>query len=191
MEQIKLTQEILKELLHYNPETGVFIWKERSFKMFSHCKNPERICNSWNTRYSGKVAGYKRKNEKIHYNIINISNGKVKLYAAHRLAFLYMTGKFPEDQVDHINGNGYDNKWNNLRSISNQENSKNVSISSLNTSGFTGVYWDKERKKWAVTISINNKTVSGGRFMNKEDAIIKRKQMNLEYGFHKNHGRKN
>lgn len=192
MKKNELTKKILKELLHYDPMTGIFTWKERSIKYFSHCKNPEGHHKTWNTRYSRSAAGSEHKERNVSYNIICISlNGKQKRFRAHRLAFLYMTGKLPKIQIDHEDGNGMNNRWINLRDVTHQENNKNQSINSNNKSGFTGVCWDKSRGKWSVKISINNKTVHGGRFVNKEDAIQKRIELNIEYGFHENHGRKN
>lgn len=89
----KLTQERLKELLHYEPETGVFTW----------------LVKPANWIKAGTVAGTIHARGYIYIK----SNGKK--YAAHRLAFLYMEGSFPEDQVDHINRERADNRWVNLR----------------------------------------------------------------------------
>jgi hypothetical protein len=187
-----LSQEYLKKLLYYSPDTGVFTWKERPVSMFSHCQDPQHQRHAWNTRFSEKKAGCKRtpKESKTSYLAIGISlNGKCRLYFAHRLAILYTDGHLPLEQVDHIDGNGLNNRRNNLREVSDGENKKNKPIYSTNTSGAVGVFWNKPAQKWQAQIQINGKHISGGYFTNKEDAIARRKQMEIEYNFHKNHGR--
>lgn len=189
----KLAQKKLKELLTYNQETGIFTWKERQVEMFNHCENPQIQCKAWNARFAGKQTGYKWKNKKAKtfYMRIGITlNKKSKLYLAHRLVFLYTEGQLPSEDVDHIDGDGTNNREDNLRKVSRQENHKNRSINSTNTSGYIGVYWYKVTQKWRVQIKVKGETKNGGYFKNKEDAIAKRKEMEIEYGFHENHGRK-
>jgi len=89
-----INQGILKRALSYNPETGIFIWLERSREHFP----TDRIWKIWSTLYSGKLAGSKDKFS--GYLTIWVDG---KLYFAHRLAFLYMTGEFPPKQTDHKN----------------------------------------------------------------------------------------
>lgn len=189
MKKNELTQKKLKELLHYDSETGVFMWLERPLSMFSHCKFPERQRNTWNTKNSKNPAGSKHKCKNTYYRLIDISlDRKRKSYSAHRLAFLYTNGEFPKYVVDHIDGNGLNNSWSNLRDVSHQDNTKNSSISISNTSGSTGV--SRKGKKWRARIHVNGKEIHGGYFDNIEDAIQKRQEMNIEYKYHKNHGRK-
>lgn len=188
----ELTQENLKELLYYDPDTGIFKWIERPIDMFSHCKNPQRACNTWNARYANKIAGYiwTSKKAKVSYLIIRISlNGKIKDYKVHRLAILYTDGDSPPEQVDHIDGDGLNNRRNNLREVTAKENHKNMPMRSDNTSGCTGVYWYKASQKWHVQININGKQIHGGYFINKDDAKARRKELEIEHGYHKNHGR--
>lgn len=188
-----LSQKKIKELLHYDPLSGIFTWKERPFSMFSHCKNPQHQCDAWNTVFSGKEAGgkYKPTVSKAFYIRINITlNKKMRSYLAHRLVFLYTEGKFPPEQVDHIDGDGLNNKIINLRKVSHQDNLKNKPMYSNNTSGCVGVIWNKKSQKWHVQIRAKSKNIYGGLYSNIEDAIARRRQMEVEYGFHKNHGRK-
>ena len=162
----EITQEELKEMLNYDADTGLFTW----------VKKRNRI----------KVGGVAGCIDKVNgYRVIRINRN---LYRAHRLAFLYMTGKFPTDDTDHINHDRSDNRFVNLRKVTRSENLRNSSLSSNNTSGFTGVYWEKARNKWKVCIKINGKGKHLGYFTDIDDAIACRKKVNIEHGFHENHG---
>jgi len=179
-----LTQERLKELLHYNPDTGIFTHKKRTPDMFSPKgkRNAEGCCNNWNSRYAGKECGGYNDSG---YIVIGID---YRLWRAHRLVFLYMEGALPSKLVDHINHVTDDNRWCNLRAVDHLGNTRNMSIPKHNTSGIMGVCWDKHHKTWNAKISYMNKTVNLGQFKKKEDDIRRRQAANIEYGFHKNHG---
>ena len=162
-----ITQERLKELLHYCPETGIFTWK---------IKRSNRI-------KVGDVAGGLN-----NMGYIRIRAGSSQQYA-HRLAFLYVEGVMPEEPIDHINGNRSDNRLGNLRRVSNTDNQRNSSLSRRNKSGFTGVHWAKHVKKWEASIRINRRTIHLGLFNDIDGAIEARKEANIKYGFHENHGK--
>jgi len=165
-----ITQDRLKELLHYCPETGVFTWKSDKG---TACKGSEAGC----------VRLFRRCGKS--YRQISVHN---RCYQAHRLAFLYMTGEFPEDQVDHIDGNGLNNIWTNLRPVTCGENHKNTRKNVRNISGVTGVAWAKARRKWYAYISVDSCNKHLGYFHDKEEAIAVRKAAEVLYGFHENHG---
>jgi len=169
-----LTQLRLKELLNYCPLTGNFIWIAKSHP-------------SANSVKIGAIAG----NTHIKYNgkkyIRMTVDGSRKLFA-HHLVWLYIYGELPKDQIDHINGNGCDNRIANLRLATSAENSKNMRKSVLNTSGITGVSWLSSAKKWMAGIKINRKSYNLGTYNNFNDAVIARKMAEYDLGFHRNHG---
>lgn len=158
-----LTQHRLKELLHYNPETGIFTRKTI---------NKGHITGSVNNNGSGKK-----------YIVIRVDN---KLHYAHRLAWMYMTGEFPEIEIDHIDGNGCNNIFYNIRVAGKQENNKNSRLQKNNTSGCTGVVIVKNR--WIAQVMVNGKNKYLGSYIERWDAISARMSANNKYGFHKNHG---
>ena len=163
-----ITQERLKNLYAYNPLSGLFV----------RLSEPHGRCPIGSV--AGKALTIK------DYGFIRIDN---KLYPAHRLAFLYMTGLMPKNHVDHINGVRGDNRWVNIRDVTPQENQKNVGLQKNNTSGIVGVRWNKNSKKWVATIKHNYKDIYLGQFDNVSDATSARKLAEVKYGFHENHGR--
>jgi hypothetical protein len=140
-----LTQKELKELLHYDPNTGIFTW----------CIN-KRGCKI------GNIAGYC---DPKNYIIIGI-NGK--LYGAHRLAWLYVYGIWPKDQIDHIDGNPNNNRISNLRECDNRGNQQNKTKQKNNKSGYLGVYF--YRNKWVAQIKHQKKVYHLGRYNTPEEA---------------------
>jgi len=179
-----LTQETLKELLHYDPDTGVLTWCTRDRKWFNGQK--QHCCDSWNTRLAGKVAGniFKKPHNGKSYLQVSVFD---KWHFCHRLVWLYVHGVEPTN-VDHINGDGTDNRLCNLREVTFSENSRNTKRNSRNTSGVTGVSWSESRQKWCVSICVKGKTISLGRFKEFDDAVTARKEAEKLYDFHPNHG---
>lgn len=91
-------------------------------------------------------------------------------YRAHRLAWFYMTGTWPERDLDHRDTIRNHNAWTNLREATLQQNGANSTIRRLNTSGFKGVYWNKQRGKWAAKINPDRRQVHLGFFVKIEEA---------------------
>lgn len=143
-----ITQAELKELLDYDPVTGVFRWKTSKQKI-----------------KVGAVAGSVDK-VKLYWRIM--INGKK--YLAHRLVWLYMTGNWPVYQLDHINGIPNDNRFCNLRECTHAENHQNIGKSVKNKSGYIGVSWCAARQKWLARIKINGHSKHLGRYNTPEDA---------------------
>ena len=101
--------EYLRSRLNYDPETGKFTWK--------FC---EGMSKRWNTRYARKEAGYLNKTR--GYVVIRIDG---VMYLAHRLAWLWMTGHEPTEEIDHVNRDKADNRFVNLREASRNDNMRN------------------------------------------------------------------
>ena len=138
-----ITQERLKELLHYDPETGVFTRKVRTSARV-------RI---------GDASG--ATDSKGHRQI---SVGG-KRYLAHRLAWLYVNGVWPRHQVDHINGARSDNRITNLREANVSQNQQNQrKPRSDSTSGYLGVSFNNQRGKWRAQIRVRGKVRHIGLF---------------------------
>jgi hypothetical protein len=174
-----LTQDIIRELLEYDPDTGVFIWKKRDRKWFTR----DRDHIAWNTNHSGKRTGLCKSHG---YSKVRIFD---RLYGAHQIAFMYSVGYIP-DEIDHIDHDRANNKWCNLREVNRSENNKNLSKAKNNTSGVTGVnfYKYKTTMKWRAYITIDGQQNHLGLFDDFQDAVTARKEAENKYRFHENHG---
>ena len=170
--------ETFKERFFYNPETGALVWKRRPREHFKS----DRVWRSTNSRCAGKMAGGVSTSG---YQTVMI-NGK--RYRAHRLIWLYMTGSWPNGEIDHIDGNRANNKWSNLRDVSASDNKKNRRVSSNSQSGIMGVCRDNHRNKWRAHITISDKHIAIGRYDSFFDACCARKSAEVRHGFHPNHG---
>lgn len=135
-----LTQELLKHHLHYNPETGIFT---------------RRVASS-NSVHVGDVAGFKTDTGYLRISLLN------REFRAHRLAWMYMYGDFPANDIDHVNGVRTDNRIANLREATRGENMFNTVASPKNKCGFKNVYWHKQRSKWCASCKVRGKKYSLG-----------------------------
>ena len=161
-----LTQDRLKEILHYDPETGIFTRR----------KNQGGI-------KAGSTAGNVTEQGYIRIKVDR------KLHYAQRLVWLYVHGHFPEDEMDHINHIRDDNRLINLRKCSRLENMKNKSRYKCNSSGRTGISWHKRERKWHARIRVNKKIIHLGSFKDIDDAVKSREEAEELYKFHENHGK--
>lgn len=155
-----LTQSRLKELLNYEPKTGIFKWKVHRPNI-----SPKKLAG-----WIGK-GGYK---------YISVD---YKHYMAHRLAWLYVYGYFPENGLDHINRIRDDNRIENLREASKVCNARNCNISKRNTTGITGVSWHKLRCKYRSHIRIPGKSIHLGLYKTKIEAAKARWDAEVEHDF--------
>jgi len=145
-----ITQKRLKELLNYDPETGIFNWllngKGRPF---------------------GKRAGTIVDQERRRHRIIMIDGNR---HGSGRLAWLYMTGKWPENEIDHRDRDALNDSKSNLREATRQQNLQNRRKPKDCSSKYKGVYWEDSRKKWKAGIRINKVLKFLGRFDKELDA---------------------
>lgn len=141
-----LSCEELKSLVVYDPDTGVFTNKVN--------RGPAK---------AGSSTGYTHSSGYIQIGI------KGKQYYAHRLAWLYHYGTWPEMSLDHKDGNRSNNAIDNLRLATSSENNRNRAKAG-GSSMYTGVSWDRSREKWEAYIWINNKKKFLGRFELEADA---------------------
>lgn len=172
--------QTLREAVAYNPETGELTWKERPESHFAS----NIIFRRWNTRYAGTKAFTATNRGGYHHGSVN----KVTLYA-HRVAFALRHGRWPSEQIDHVNGDRTDNRAENLREVSNSENHRNrPARKDMDSDAVFGVSRSANGTRWKVQIGAGkNKYL--GTFDTKAEAIAARKAAEKRLGFHENHGR--
>jgi hypothetical protein len=148
MKDNMLTQARLKELFSYNPKTGNFtVIKTRK----------------GSSKKIGDVLGSKNYAGYLEAEI------DAKKYYLHRLAYLYMTGEFPQGHIDHRNRNKTDNSWKNLKVVTHQENMQNnTNPRKHGTLGYRGVY--KRKDKFGAKIVHNKKQIHLGFFNTVQEA---------------------
>lgn len=145
-----LSRERLMQILHYDPGSGLFTW----------------INDQRSGVKAGSVAGSINSNG---YIIIMISK---KSYSAHRLAYFYVKGVWPQKHIDHINGVRTDNRIKNLRNADSIKNGQNMRLLDTNKSGFKGVHWSKACNKWRAKIDLNGSQHHLGFFSDLELAAL-------------------
>lgn len=144
----ELTRARLKEVVHYNENTGEMLWiKPTSARV----KIGDKVGNNDGKGYLQTCIDGRR-------------------YRVHRLVWLWVYGVFPTYHIDHIDRDRTNNKLSNLRDLPQALNNQNIGVTRANTSGFLGVSWSKEMRKWEARISINNKTRVIGYFDKPENA---------------------
>lgn len=181
----QLTITHLKECITYNADTGEFLWLYRP----RHHFNSDRGWRVANTTYANTTPTCRDDG----YLIIRIGGYG---FSAHQLAYFWMTdGQWPPagKVLDHINRIRDDNSWDNLRLVTPSENSRNQGISPRNTSGVTGVSWDKANRSWRAHGAYWNngkkQQTNLGRHKDKFEAICARKSWEVRAGgFTSNHG---
>jgi len=164
----ELTQARLKQILDYDPETGIFVWKVKPSSNMT----------------IGDTAGCIKKG--LGYRAIGIDK---KQYYEHRLAWFYYHGAWPDKEIDHINQNKLDNSILNLHEAHTITNQRNCYKQSNNTSGFNGVCWDSFNETWIAKIMVIGKSITLKTSINYDVCVAARKAANIKYGFSPNHGR--
>lgn len=145
---MSLTVERLREVVHYNPGTGFFTW----------------LISRRVVRAGARAGSVHKKTQYLRIKIDGVD------HLAHRLAWLYMTGQWPPDQIDHRDLVRSHNWWSNLRLANNSQNNANSRLPSCSTSGFKGVTWSRHRKKWQAQITFQGRNQYLGGFDTPEAA---------------------
>lgn len=159
----EITLSRLRELVEYVPETGVFLWRAG--------------------RRKGRTAGTSRKNG---YRLLQLDGVS---YYQHRLAWFYVRGEWPINDVDHEDENKRNNAWNNLRLATKSQNQHNRSTPRNNTSGIKGVSWDAKAGKWCAQLSHNRVKHRLGVFTDKHEAALDVQALRDKlHGAFSNHG---
>lgn len=142
-----LTQERLRILVNYCEQTGVFRWSESAHKPLI-----------------GKIAGNPNSNGYIKFSI----GGRT--YMAHRLAWLYVYGKWPTNTIDHMDGDRTNNRISNLRDVTQLVNRQNVRRTVSGKDSPLGVTLHKKSQRWQAQIRVHGKSVYLGLFDCKNEA---------------------
>lgn len=154
-----ITQERLKELLDYDPKTGIFTWVVK----------PSYSVPAGSAAGTDTGKGYIR---------IRIEGSN---YFAHRLAFIAMGVDDPPEEIDHINGTPSDNRWPNLRPATRSENGRNRRKRPNTASGVRGVCWDGSRDRWVAYIYLPSRRITLGRSSSLDEAISLRLAAEVKY----------
>lgn len=154
-----LTQIELKELLYYNPISGIFTWK------VDRGRKAKR----------GDIAGTLLQDGYVRVTIKGVR------YRAHRLAFMFMTGKFPEIDVDHINNIRCDNSWKNLREATDKQNGANKKLAKNNKTGFKNVSYRKDLGTYSVRLRSNGVMLNLGHFKDLELAALVAEEAQIKF----------
>ena len=176
MVRTDLTQEIVKELLAYNPASGKLTWRHRSRRWLPEPKSHLL----WNAAHAGQPAfTTKTADGSLRGKLCN------RTYLAHRIIWLYVTGEWPDLEIDHINRRPWDNRFSNLRHVTGYQNQRNQALHRNNKSGYPGVHWRPKLGKYLVRIGPRYVGV----YPTKLQAIAARAAANKLYGYAAGHGR--
>jgi hypothetical protein len=151
-----ITAEFLRQVLSYDSDTGIFRWNEDRGRGAKKGDIAGSSCDGFRNGGGG-------------YTYIGVAG---KTYSAHRLAWLYVYGEFPSEQIDHVNMDRRDNRITNLRKASRVQNMGNRARPRNNTSGAKGVSFNKNAGKWLVSIQVAKKPMYIGLFVSKENAMV-------------------
>jgi hypothetical protein len=177
-------EEFIRKAVSYDPATGELRYTSATPDMFpAGKKSAVHNCNVWNALNSGRVALASPHREGYHCGSV-----VGRKFLAHRVAWFKHYGAWPAGEIDHINHDRTDNRIQNLRVVSREQNSKNLSTQTRRKGEPVGVYWYAPTSRWVVKINHNRRALHVGYFTDKAAAIAARKAAEQRLGFHKNHG---
>lgn len=186
-----ISPDMLKQILSYDCIDGSLIWKIRPLEMFSSSSYAGKgsrpaswSCNKWNSRHAGNLA--LTADNGFGYKVGRIFGKK---YRAHNVAWALHYGYWPSGVIDHINCKPHDNRIDNLRDVSANQNARNRRLGVNNTSGRKGVSYYKARAKWVASIRCEGKYIHLGYYDNLEDASMAYDLASQKY--HGNYGKTN
>lgn len=158
----KPTAEEVRKMLSYDPKTGILRWKVERYR-----------------KHVGDVAGCIYTSPR-GYRAVNVSVNYYRC-AASRIIWLLVKGVWPTNEIDHIDNDGTNNRWNNLRDVTHSQNGKNLKLKKNNKTGVAGVHWSSRRKRYVAKIWTNGKETFLGYFDNVKDAKVVREKAVLKY----------
>lgn len=185
-ERIEFPVDVLREILDYDPSTGVMTWKHRPLISDHWTVNGAK---SFNTQFAGKVAGFQKPVKNRDYVRVEMKLPNGKNYVQHRVIWAWMTGAWPESLVDHIDQDPLNNRWDNLRSADYHDNQQNVRLRSDNAVGYVGVYWLKTQQKWVAQTAYKGEKLRAT-CDTLLDAVATRMRQQKHFGFSDNHGKR-
>jgi len=179
--ELAIPVDRLHDWFDYDAETGSLKWKVRKWTDFTDHRDWIWFCGRFSCREAGTSHsdGYRR---------VGIQR---KPFRAHRIIWALQTGSWPAFELDHINHDRADNRWENLRAAPGSINDMNQSRQRNNTSGVTGVYYHKRDRKWRAQVKLNGKHVFAKCFATKAEAISAVLAARKFHKFHPNHGQLN
>lgn len=182
---------LLRKLLRYEPDTGKLFWLPRPVEMFNEGQwGREHVARVWNTKNAGNEAFNRpHGSEKLHLSGTFMGS----MILAHRVAWAIHYGVSEFGIVDHLNGNGHDNRITNLRLANREMNSQNCRQRHDCTSGVTGVHWHVSKRwgrpMWVARIQVGKRRIRLGSFDRLEDAAKARREAEIKFGFGPVHGK--
>lgn len=174
--------ETVKKLIDYNPESGVFLWKRRGVWVVERGWQSDLARRKFNAKYVGAPCLTSLDKDGYLRGHIMGEHPKGGIFRAHRVAYAVMVGEWPTETVDHVNRIRADNRWENLREASRAEQQRNRGVQANNTSGFSGVHYNKRNARWVARIRRGGKDIFLGSFPNKRSAIAARVDFLLTEG---------
>lgn len=179
-----LSPALLRQLIDYNPDTGLLHWRERTADLHAATgANPAKV-DEWNHRHAGKEC-FTSDNGR-GYRCALLAG---RMYRAHRVAWAIHYGEWPVIFLDHVNQRRSDNRIANLREADFIENGRNMTRQKRNRSGQIGVMWHIASSRWRAVITVEGRKIFLGEFTDFKKAVAARKAAERQHGFSPLHGR--